>query len=472
MKPTDPDFPYEIEELKCQVIVPAGYPTTAMPHLRVLNKDIPRGFQINIERGFDTIVHESRNATLLALTNRLDQRLESILAGKMANTIKITSNQDRNPKPLHSTLPEKTVPAADVNPATSTLPSAQDLEAARSRRQLDTRQLEARFSRLAAYSKSPDGLSYTLPLDSPRRSAWPESLQSIRTMRIIVPERYPLEPLELHLGSDAREAKSLQLTFADRSRQHAGDSITRQINYLTQHVADMAITTTEKVEPRPEPEPETEPSLLEPAYRTQTDHDDSHIRYIPRPPEWSKGTTSEDDDDSEDDSDEGTGDETAESGEETEAVQSTSAPAERGILLSFPHLDLYGIELLELTSLKITVKCERCKDTKDIEKLRSPPEAGNMRDDSCNKCAAGFGIRFRADLIHANSVRGGYLDLDGCTVVDMFPRYCIPSSTSSNLLTSIQQFRAYLLRVFYSISSARSGCCARRLSNGYMSRMP
>lgn len=27
------------------------------------------------------------------------------------------------------------------------------------------------------------------------------------------------------------------------------------------------------------------------------------------------------------------------------------------------------------------------------------------------------------DLMHANSVRAGYLDLDGCTIVDLLPRY-------------------------------------------------
>lgn len=32
-------------------------------------------------------------------------------------------------------------------------------------------------------------------------------------------------------------------------------------------------------------------------------------------------------------------------------------------------------------------------------------------------------IGFRADLLHQNSVRAGYLDLDGCTVVDMLPRF-------------------------------------------------
>lgn len=40
------------------------------------------------------------------------------------------------------------------------------------------------------------------------------------------------------------------------------------------------------------------------------------------------------------------------------------------------------------------------------------------------------------DLIHANSTRAGYLDLDGCTVVDMLPRYVTPSKSQYRLLTS------------------------------------
>lgn len=30
---------------------------------------------------------------------------------------------------------------------------------------------------------------------------------------------------------------------------------------------------------------------------------------------------------------------------------------------------------------------------------------------------------YRRELMHANSVRAGYIDLDGCSVVDMLPRY-------------------------------------------------
>jgi hypothetical protein len=79
---------------------------------------------------------------------------------------------------------------------------------------------------------------------------------------------------------------------------------------------------------------------------------------------------------------------------------------------------------MELTTLNLTIKCERCKDTTDIERLRNnvSGDASGMRDHSCKKCANSLAVGFRADLMHANSVRGGYLDLDGCTVIDMLPR--------------------------------------------------
>jgi hypothetical protein len=38
---------------------------------------------------------------------------------------------------------------------------------------------------------------------------------------------------------------------------------------------------------------------------------------------------------------------------------------------------------------------------------------------------ADCGVGYRAEPLHVNSVRAGYLDLDGCAIVDLLPRYCI-----------------------------------------------
>ncbi len=431
LKPTDPDFPYDLDDLDCEMSVPKTYPGEGLPTLRVRNKDIPRGFQINIERGFDAIAASGRNTTLLTLTNRLDQRLETILSGKEAETVKLISNRD--PRPTLTSRPKPIQEAVASSSQPTSGPSHEQTELAQKKRAAHTRQLEARFNKLTTFAKGGDGFSYIVPLDSPKRATWPAVLQSLHTARIIVPELYPLEPLELRLDHEDAAARAVERAFKQHAQQHQDDTITQQINYLGQHIRDMAVEDAVHL-------PTESAQVSQPTTRSMTsdlpqqelqdpaDGEDSHIRHIPRPPEWDvveNADTSSDGTDSENDS--FNPDESDEDEDEPSTAITDAAPAERGILLSFPQLDLHGIELLELTSLNLTVKCERCKDTMDVEKLRSTDQTAPMRELSCKKCAAGLAVRFRADLIHSQSVRGGYLDLDGCTVVDMLPSSFVPT---------------------------------------------
>jgi hypothetical protein len=426
MKPSDPDFPYEIDELECVLSVPALYPASASATLSIKNKDIPRGFQINIERGFDTIAANAPGITLLNLMKRLDNQLETILSGQMADTIKIVSNKT-TPKSRSGQAKETdhAAPAQVPSVEAKATITQEQRDQAQAKRQSDVRQLEARFSRLQEYAKSSDGMTYTLPLESPKRLTWPASLQSLKLVQLKVPEAYPLAPAELRLDNESDEARAVETAFKHHALEETHLTLTQQVNYLIQNLKTLAVVNADpegmEVEPEQIPEASTSHSLPDP---TPESHK-AHIRYITRPPEWDTTAAS--------DTDEGTATDESfeESAEEEEAgVEETqdgepgpsTAPVERGILLSFPHLELHGIELLELVSLNITVKCERCKDTMDVERLRNATEASKEREVSCKKCATTFGIKFRADLIHANSVRGGYLDLDGCTVVDMLPR--------------------------------------------------
>jgi len=439
MTPSDPDFPYEIEALECSLVVPKTYPEAGKPSLRVLNKDIPRGFQINIERGFDLILSTAPEATLLGLMSRLDRQLESILSGEMAETIKIVAH--RGP-PAASTSAEKSGPVPEpiprvpapkpAQPPLPTFTSQQQFDA-QAKRQTNVRQLEARFGRLQSFSKAPDGFSYTLPLDSPRRSAWPVPLQSIRSFTLLLPELYPLEPSTILLDSDSTEARNVEHSFKNRSAAGLDATLTQQVNYLTQHMKDLA--TAESL-PNPEKavdltaQAATAPAAEQRSHspsktKSSPDEDDrSHIKVIPRPPEWALGGDEDGNDSDSEDYSYDSGDETEDSVHTDHETQPASAPAERGILLSFPHLELHGVELMEVTTLNITVKCERCKDTTDMERLRNNTQgnASGMREHSCKKCANALAVGFRADLIHASSVRAGYLDLDGCTVIDMLPR--------------------------------------------------
>ena len=439
MKPSDPDFPYEIEALECTLSVPKTYPASGKSSLTITNKDIPRGFQLNIERGFDRIATASPNAYLLGLMNRLDQQLESILSGQKAETITLVSNRAPPPKPADTEAAKPTPPVSQLPSSTKEQPSAEELSEAAAKRQADIRQLQARFGRLPHFVKSTDGITYTLPLDSPKRSAWPTTLQQLRSLQLKVPERYPLEPLEARLFNDSANAKAVEKAFKERSQSDRNATITQQVNYLSSHVKEMAvIAASETHTARPQHAAAAVASSsngnnalsnVEPPPVIE-DLDKSHIKHIPRPPEWDMPAGSEDDSasdsyDSAEDSDGLDEDQTGE--QETPQSSQPSAPAERGILLSFPHLELHGIELLELTSLNLTVKCERCKESMDVEKLRSSAENSKMREVSCKKCATTLAVRFRADMIHVNSVRAGYLDLDGCTVIDMLPSHFTPT---------------------------------------------
>lgn len=433
LKPSDPDFPFDLETLSCVLSVPKAYPQQR-PTLKIANKEIPRGFQINIERGFSTICSENPSTTLLGIMNRLDRQLEAILSGEMTETIKIVAHRPRT-APVPSSRKKATVqPTTTQSTPRQSIPThSNEAKAnARTRRAVDTRQLEARFGRVPAFQKSNDGLRYTLPLESPKKATWPAPIQALRIFTLIVPELYPLEPPSLVLDSDSNEARNVEAAFSARSTESS--TLTQLINLLTINLKEMATVKQLPVEPDATVRaadiatvrPLVTPSSNAPASSAFTAEvsDRPHIQFIPRPPEWdiheNDGSGSDSDSDSYD-----TGDDTEASVEDN--VYST-APIERGILLSFPNLELHGVELMEVTLLGITIKCDRCKDTMDIDRLRSiTPESTAPRSESCKKCANHLSIGFRADMIHANSVRAGYLDLDGCTIVDMLPSTFTPT---------------------------------------------
>lgn len=70
LKPSDPEFPFDLELLTLTLCIPQSYPNNLpSPTIMVLNDDIPRGYGLNIELGFKQIV-----ATILE--NRLNKKYE------------------------------------------------------------------------------------------------------------------------------------------------------------------------------------------------------------------------------------------------------------------------------------------------------------------------------------------------------------------------------------------------------------
>lgn len=444
LTPSDPDFPFEMTALECSLTVPPRYPGSP-PTLRVDNKDIPRGFAINVENGFDQLVKDKDNATLLDLMKSLDKNLEEFLSAQKAETVKIVMNKDTRhlsltsrevqpavaPPPPKSAIRESEQPKVTPSKPTVSFTASEKSEASK-RREVETRQLEARMGRLPLYKKSSDGIAYTIPIEPRKRGELPPSIKAVKAIQLFVPTIYPLEPCRIKLeGVDAPEAKSVEEGFGQKAEQAKALNLMGHINYLAQnmHVLAKIVSNTES---KPVPVVQASPPIVveEPkdpkgkGVATEEAEEKNHIQYIARPPEWTI-VNSEDAEYSDSDSiysyDSGDESESEEGGVgvgvEHEPVTSASNP-ERGTAISFPFIELYGIELLEVTTLNITVKCSRCREITEIKGLKT----GVQKTESCRKCATALVISYRRDLVHAHNVRAGFLDLEGCVVGDMLPR--------------------------------------------------
>lgn len=409
MAPSDPDFPFEIEALECILRVPHAYPS-AKPSLRVTNKEMQRGYQLNVENGFTQIAYNSPNATLLGLMNRLDTQLEKLLSGQMADTVKIVRNAGKPethvaPKPEVLPSPPKTQYQSAAKVQTYT---AEEKQKAQLKRQTEIRQLVARLGKMPNFKQSPDGVTFIVPFESPKKEDLPEALRNLNTLRLVVPELYNLQPCRIEFpGIQGEGARNAELSFEERSKQNPEATLMAHINYMTQHIVTMAASKPVKNAEQPAQEVMTQADSLPVTtstsahtrlpIRTVENEEKTHIQHIPRPPEWGVRVDAE-----EDSSDDGSfaydsGDDTEDEEEETDrnAVSTlASTPAEKGIMLSFPHLELHSIELLELVSLNVTVKCNRCKEIQDVERLRNNINAdvAGMRDVTCKKCANSLAI--------------------------------------------------------------------------------
>ncbi|GAD97571.1 CHY zinc finger domain protein [Paecilomyces variotii No. 5] len=460
MAPSDPDFPFDMAELQCILHVPLTYPSSGRPTLRVTNPEMDKGFQINVEKGFDDFVDASLKnngrGTLLGWMNALDRELERLLTTERAPTIKIVPNvgNKEKPKPTQVTGDIAQRPSRPVDSTSrveerpivsqpsvnrSRTYTAEERAEAEKKRNDETRQLEARLRRLPFFRKSPDGVSFTIPAQPSKPNLLPLPLRSIKTLKLIVPELYPLEQSRIEVqGIDGIEAQSLETGFEKWVQESPQLNLTSRVNYLVHNMHVLVNKAVEELsKPAPEPEPvssatntvpaPSQPSTTEPVPIKELE-DRSHVKIIPRPPEWSvpdpgSGSDSDSNISTDYDSEDASTTDEEEGGAPVPETSATSTS--RGVALSFPFLELYGIELLELKNLNITVKCERCKDIMDVKNVRAandPSSASPARVESCKKCSNYMTIGFRRELMHGSSNRAGYLDLEGCTVADLLPR--------------------------------------------------
>ncbi|OAP65188.1 hypothetical protein AYL99_01160 [Fonsecaea erecta] len=454
LSPSDPDFPFELEGgLRCILTVPAAYPQNGKPTIRVTNAEMARGFQINVEKGFDSLVASFPNKTLLALLNELDKKLETFLTSEKAQTIKIIANADKTrrvPDPEPDVVRRAPSPTRPVAPPPPTW-TAEQRSSALAKREGDVRQLEARMGRIPHFSKSPDGTRYNIPVHIARSDRLPQNLRPLKEITLIVPQLYNLEPCTVLLkGVSGPEVENVQLAFERHVRNKPDMTLMVHINYLTQNIHSMASEVAQSAVRRASPEPSVaetqkvasgEEEVAE-SRKMVLDEDRPHVKLIPRPPEWDRrdsedesessydsGEYSDSEDEGHDEEEEGD----TEQGGATLPVSSTST--EKGIHLSFPNLELHNIELLTLSSLSISVKCLRCKSPLDISSIKPSGDAAgssasSVRTETCSKCTTPFTVSYTPNALHANTVRAGTIEVMGCTVADLLPSVFQPTCAS------------------------------------------
>lgn len=460
LKPSDPDFPFELPYLDCDVRIPEEYPEER-PVLLVRNKDIPKGFSINIERGWDRLAEEKKGSTLLALVYALDRNLERFLSEQKVETIKLVSFKDTRHIDQAAELQASTAVESPAPPPRRYIPepsfTREQIAEAKARRAQEIRQLEARMGRMAQFRRSGDGVIFTLPMEPKRRAELPSGLHSVNSIHLIIPLLYPLQQLRVQLNeANAEDAEPIEDLFAEKAAEQKQMTLMSHVNYLAQNLhnlAKQAHALAAKAEKEKAAAAAAAAEAMAAAKGKQPQsHEDSstglpqllnkekgHIQVIPRPPEWNVDYEDDELEDSYSDSDDAEEGGAVLGGGDDDARATPSADeVEHGTMISFPNVELHSIELLQISLLSLSVKCERCKTLNDITGLKPSVEKAS----SCKKCATPLSAKFNQQLVHENSARAGFIDLSGCKVADMLPSTFVPTcakcSTPSQGLVSVR----------------------------------
>lgn len=413
LAPSDPDFPFELEKLQCILHVPSSYPTQGRPTLKVTNPEMERAFQANVGRGFADIVDSTSRlggrGTLLGWMNSLDRQLERLLTTvERGPTLKFVANiPSKDTPPEQKLIPsqptKRDVPVSRPPPIPQTARpaySAEEKTQAEKRRMTETKQIEARLSRLPLFQKRPDGISFVIPIQPPKPDRLPVPLRSIKTVKLLVPRLYPLELSSIELqGVASADARPVEAGFGQWIKENTGLNLMSQVNYLASNMHNFAKTPIEAPQDLPSNEPpsmdvpeESQPTAKSPVAESE---DRPHVHFIPRPPEWTAGeAVSDSDEDSEESDSEGFSDEDDGDGGAPVPELPDTMPG-RGVAISFPSLEFYGIELLELMYLSITIKCDRCKeqmDVKSVPQLTDKNDGVTPKVETCKKCANSMSI--------------------------------------------------------------------------------
>lgn len=408
MTPSDPDFSYKLSGLECILHVPDNYPMHEVPSLEITNEDLDIGKRDLVQQRFKQLANDLKSGSILRWMTVLDRSLERTLS--LSQISDADTRDDSKGVDRAFVSKEASTPLSESPPLRKSRDEAGDFK----RREREVAQLVSRLGKDPSFFSHSDRVRFTVPINPVKQSILPKSLQNLKTVTLIVSSHYPREPCCVAIpGVTDRWTRSTEKTFNKHVIDNPGASLVAHINYLAAMMHRMAyrdieedtkldqavksvsledntraetITSTSQTEPTIPP-----PGSLQPLGETE---DRPHIHVIPRPPEWGhpNDTGDEDESDSQDDlSSEGSFYDDEE--DETGGVRVPDTPdhyAGRGVALSFPSLELDGVELLEIRNLCLTIKCDRCKELHDVNNIKIGEDGFSQphsRVESCKKCA-------------------------------------------------------------------------------------
>ncbi|KAG0321780.1 hypothetical protein BGZ97_010459 [Linnemannia gamsii] len=269
--PSDPDFPYEISALHVLLVVPKSYPTKPCS-VQVLNRDIPKGFATNLERGFDQAAAQQQKS-LLAHLNWLDVNMEHLLQKPPAPTIRFIghANKSSSNSPMGKSSPARETaspvlppPLPPSKPAPTPAPrqpqqqpprqqptpapvqktyTQAERDQANQQRQKQLNQIQARF-RSSYESLSPT--SFNISLESTDKEKMPVKWQGPLWIVLLVPVLYPLEDCDIRLRENGNNpeieiwrARNVEQGFRKIAATMPQLSLFQLLNQLNRDLKDL-----------------------------------------------------------------------------------------------------------------------------------------------------------------------------------------------------------------------------------------
>ncbi|KAJ2634820.1 hypothetical protein GGF40_003973 [Coemansia sp. RSA 1286] len=451
MRPSDPDFPFDVSRLYMAFVVPAQYPAirTSDPiiEIQIANKNIPLGIKRNIESGFSKHVRKTVNEAIDAGTPEnvpsfeeyidwLDTNLELMMQQKAAPTIKfsnfgaskankptatpdiaeISKSRDNESADAEDPRPESRISQASSAAAAVTPPASRpavqrpvpksvvnaSADTENPRRTAELRQLERRFRNsyktLSDSSTGDTVVSLNIAPTDPDMQAL-DFCQFSATLKVgrQYPEELPYS-LVISINSDQILGRKGKPSSWQPAEGHIEDqkpwvkTISLEEAGIAQGLAQVKIDSVNS--------------------NVASDSNDENVV-----------SAGEDD-----------------NLEEEEAVDTFSKPIRRGIEIRLGKIQLTNITIAHCHSLNLNVRCARCKSMVEIKGITPTLRVGkdNQMWKACDTCASILGVRFRPDWIFAGCSAVGFLDCSGCAPMDLLPSkftlFCEPCAMSDDVV--------------------------------------